>query len=92
MSRIYPAERLDLAWLRGDTVLKRVMGDFGSSTVQSDYRFTPLNEDSGEDISCRATLELQDLPDETRETTVPLNILCESCSPESCCPPDRPGP
>ncbi|XP_028260392.1 vascular cell adhesion protein 1b [Parambassis ranga] len=75
VSGIYPAERLDLAWLREDTVLKRVMGDFGSSTVQSDYRFTPMNEDSGEDISCRATLELQDLPDETRETTVPLNIL-----------------
>ncbi|XP_041791699.1 vascular cell adhesion protein 1b [Chelmon rostratus] len=77
VSDLYPTELLILTWLRGDTVLQSVVGDPGSSSVQSEYRVTFLNQDSGGNISCRATLDLQDLPaeDRTRETTVPLNLL-----------------
>ncbi|XP_076582975.1 vascular cell adhesion protein 1b isoform X1 [Chaetodon auriga] len=77
VSDVYPSELLTLTWLRGNTVLQSTVGDPGSSSVLSEYRFTPLNQDSGGNISCRATLDLRDLPaeDGTRETTVPLNPL-----------------
>lgn len=82
VSNVYPAELLTLTWLKGDTVLQSVSGRPGSRHVQSQYRFSPMKQDSGANISCRATLDLQDLPaeDRTRETTVPLNLLCESTS------------
>ncbi|CAJ1059535.1 Hypothetical predicted protein [Xyrichtys novacula] len=76
-SGVYPSELLTLTWLRGDHVLQSITGDPESSSVQSEYRFTPQDQDSGGTISCRATLDLQDLDpqDRTRETTVPLNPL-----------------
>lgn len=82
VSEVYPAELLTFTWIRGDVVLPSSVGNPVSSSVQSEYRFTPLNQDSGRNISCRATLELLNLPaeDRTRETTVPLNPLCESKS------------
>lgn len=77
VSDAYPAEQLSLTWFRGDTVLQSTIGDPGSSSAWSEYRFTPLNQDSGGSISCRATLELQDLPAENRTivTTISLNLL-----------------
>ncbi|XP_022071323.2 vascular cell adhesion protein 1b [Acanthochromis polyacanthus] len=77
VSDIHPSEYLDLTWLRGDTILQSSKGDAGSSSVQSDYRFMPLKQDSGVNITCRATLELLDLPAEntTTETTITLNPL-----------------
>ncbi|XP_045886504.1 vascular cell adhesion protein 1b [Micropterus dolomieu] len=77
VSQVYPAELLTFSWIRGDVVLPSSVGNPVSSSVQSEYRFTPLNQDSGRNISCRATLELLNLPaeDRTRETTVPLNPL-----------------
>ncbi|XP_010750681.2 vascular cell adhesion protein 1b [Larimichthys crocea] len=77
VSDVYPSEQLTLTWLRGDIVLKTSLGDPVSSLVKSEYRFTPLDQDSGGNISCRATLDLDNLPveDGTRETTIPLNLL-----------------
>ncbi|XP_041862703.1 vascular cell adhesion protein 1b [Melanotaenia boesemani] len=78
VSDLYPAEQVTLTWLRRGIVLHSITGDSESSSLQSEYRFTPQKEDSGGDISCRATLDLQDLlpaENSTRETTVPLNIL-----------------
>ncbi|XP_031735262.1 vascular cell adhesion protein 1b [Anarrhichthys ocellatus] len=77
VSDLYPAELLTLNWLRGDVVLQSIMEDPGSGSVWSEYRFTPLELDSGGNISCRATMDLQDLPaeDKTRVTTVLLNLL-----------------
>ncbi|KAK2835111.1 hypothetical protein Q5P01_015595 [Channa striata] len=77
MSDVYPAEMLTLTWFRGDKVLQSTVGEHKLSLVQSQYKFTPLNQDSGEDFGCRATLDLPDLPSENRnrETTVPLNLL-----------------
>ncbi|XP_059196704.1 vascular cell adhesion protein 1b [Centropristis striata] len=77
VSEVYPTELLTLSWLRGDAVLQSIMGDPGSGSVRSQYTFTPRDQDSGGNISCRATLDLQDLPpeDRTRETMVPLNLL-----------------
>uniref|UniRef100_A0A3P9MWV9 Vascular cell adhesion molecule 1b n=1 Tax=Poecilia reticulata TaxID=8081 RepID=A0A3P9MWV9_POERE len=68
--KLYPTGDLNLTWVRGDTVLNSTRGS-GSSSIQ----FLPLREDSGENITCRATLELPGLPwdDRTRETSTTLN-------------------
>ena len=83
MSGVYPAELLTLDWLRGDAVLQSVQGVSGSGWVQSEYRFVPVKQDFGAKVSCRATLDLQDLPaeDRTRQTSVLLNLLCECVCP-----------
>uniref|UniRef100_A0A3Q3F5W8 Vascular cell adhesion molecule 1 n=1 Tax=Kryptolebias marmoratus TaxID=37003 RepID=A0A3Q3F5W8_KRYMA len=75
VSDLYPAGDLSLTWLRGDTVLKRTMGQSESHLSQSELGLQ--NQDWREKITCRADLELEDLPPDnrTRETTVPLNIL-----------------
>ncbi|GAA6226276.1 vascular cell adhesion protein 1 [Lates japonicus] len=77
VSDLYPTELLNLTWFRGDRVLESTVGDPGSSSVRSEYRFTPQIQDSGANITCRATLDLPNLPAEnrTRETTSPLNVL-----------------
>ncbi|XP_073332407.1 vascular cell adhesion protein 1b [Pagrus major] len=77
VSDLYPTEQLSLTWLRGDEVLQSPAGDPGSSSVRSEYRFTPVDQDSGGIIICRATLDLQDLQPEnrTRETNVSLSLL-----------------
>ncbi|XP_040896994.1 vascular cell adhesion protein 1b [Toxotes jaculatrix] len=76
VSDLYPAEQLNLTWISGDRVLQSIVGDPGSSSVWSEYRFTPQNQDSGTNISCRATLNLPNLPidSRTRETTILLNV------------------
>ena len=76
VSGLFPDEhRLSFTWFRGDTVIQH---DDGPG--QSEYQFTPQEQDVGGNISCRATLDLKDLPaeDKTRETTVQLNVHCES--------------
>lgn len=80
VSDVYPAELLTLTWLRGDTVLQSTMGDPGSSSVQSRYQLQPEKRDSGAHMTCRATLDLQDLLPEERikESSITLNVLCES--------------
>lgn len=80
VSDVYPAERLTLTWLRGDAELQSIMGDSASSSVRSEHRFVPVKQDSGENITCRAELDLPELPAEvrSRETAAPLNPLCES--------------
>ncbi|CAF92862.1 unnamed protein product [Tetraodon nigroviridis] len=56
------------------------MGDPGSSSVRSRYQLLPEKQDSGALITCRATLDLQELPTEERikESNITLNVLCES--------------
>lgn len=80
VSDVYPAELLTLTWLRGDAVLQSTMGDPGSSSVRSRYQLLPEKQDSGALITCRATLDLQELPTEERikESNITLNVLCES--------------
>ena len=80
VSDLYPTEHLSLTWLRGDEVLQSSAGDPGSSSVRSEYRFTPVAQDSGGTIVCQATLDLQDLQsiNLTKQTNVSLNLLCES--------------
>ncbi|XP_074525295.1 vascular cell adhesion protein 1b [Halichoeres trimaculatus] len=77
VSEVYPPELLNLSWIRGDQVLQSIMGDPGSSSVQTEYRFIPQEQDSGGSLSCRAVLDLKDLPpqDHTRETRITLNPL-----------------
>ncbi|KAK2908241.1 vascular cell adhesion protein 1b [Channa argus] len=77
ISGLYPAEMLTLTWFRGDTILQSAVGEHRLRSVQNEYKFTPLNQDSGGHIGCRATLDLQELPPENRnrETTVQLNLL-----------------
>ncbi|KAM9848825.1 vascular cell adhesion protein 1b [Aulostomus maculatus] len=77
VSNIYPPELLTLDWLRGDTVVQSIVGDPGAGSVQSTYSFTSRREDSGANITCRATLDLPDLLAETRtrETAITLDPL-----------------
>ncbi|XP_076028041.1 vascular cell adhesion protein 1b [Genypterus blacodes] len=75
VSDLYPVELLTLDWLRGDDLMQ-TNSDFTptSTSVLVLYSFTPNTEDRGENITCRATLDLQGLAaeDRTRETSVPL--------------------
>ncbi|XP_053178137.1 vascular cell adhesion protein 1b [Scomber japonicus] len=73
---VYPPDRLTVLWLLGDRDLQDVQAESGSSWVRSTYTFTPLKNQTGSRITCRALLDL-DLPDEDRirETSVPLNLL-----------------
>ncbi|KAK5870403.1 hypothetical protein PBY51_025039 [Eleginops maclovinus] len=75
VSHVYPPERLTLIWLQGDTVRESIMGDPGATTLRSEYR--PQYGDWGRTLSCRATLDLEDLPteDRTQETEVLLDPL-----------------
>nr|XP_057928688.1 vascular cell adhesion protein 1b isoform X1 [Doryrhamphus excisus] len=77
VSDLYPAELITLDWLRGGMVLHSIVGDAGATSVQSTYRFTPLRAESGSRFTCRATLDLPELPplNRTRESTVILNLL-----------------
>uniref|UniRef100_A0A3B3XR89 Ig-like domain-containing protein n=1 Tax=Poecilia mexicana TaxID=48701 RepID=A0A3B3XR89_9TELE len=69
--KLYPTGDLNLTWVRGNTVLNSTRGSWSSS-----IQFLPLREDSGENITCRATLELPGLPWDvrTRETSTTLNV------------------
>ncbi|XP_042371809.1 vascular cell adhesion protein 1-like, partial [Plectropomus leopardus] len=77
VSEVYAAAPLTLSWLRADAVLQSIVGDAESGSVRSEFRFRPQERDFGGNISCRVTLDLQELPaeDRTRETSVPLNLL-----------------
>lgn len=90
---VYPAEQLNLTWLRGNTILQSTTGDAGSRSVWSEYKFTAESKDPGKNVSCRATLELKDLPahKRTKETTVQINVLCESEFTSKSCSPCNPG-
>uniref|UniRef100_A0A3Q4GC48 Vascular cell adhesion protein 1-like n=1 Tax=Neolamprologus brichardi TaxID=32507 RepID=A0A3Q4GC48_NEOBR len=77
---IYPDEEVNITWHSGNTILQTTVQDGESGAVQSDYNFTAENTDQGRNITCRVTLKLKDLPDNkrTRESAVPINVLCES--------------
>ncbi|KAI4872946.1 hypothetical protein NFI96_023629 [Prochilodus magdalenae] len=74
---VYPAEYMEVEWLRGGTVLHMQEGMSEMQIVHSQYTFIPQSEDDREQITCRASLTLPDLPPEqkTRETTVSMTIL-----------------
>ncbi|KAK5907830.1 hypothetical protein CesoFtcFv8_005640 [Champsocephalus esox] len=61
-----------LSWLQGGSVLQSTRG-----TERSEYWFKPQEQDRGQSLICRATLDLKDLPteDQTRETEVLLDPL-----------------
>ncbi|KAM4629709.1 vascular cell adhesion protein 1b isoform 2-T2 [Polymixia lowei] len=77
VDRIYPTELLTIDWLRGDRVVHSQAGEVGAESVLSTYTFTPSRHETGDNITCRAWLDLQELPleERMRETTVPLTIL-----------------
>ncbi|XP_060934026.1 vascular cell adhesion protein 1b [Limanda limanda] len=77
VSDLHPSELLTLTWFHGDRAVQSVVGEPGSSSVWSEYRFTPQDQDSGANLSCRATLDLLRLPPQirTRETRICLHLL-----------------
>lgn len=79
VSGVYPAELITLTLIKGDAVLQSTTGEPGTSLVQSRYLLQPEKGDTGAQITCRATLDLQDLLFEERikESSVTLNVLCE---------------
>uniref|UniRef100_H2TGZ5 Ig-like domain-containing protein n=1 Tax=Takifugu rubripes TaxID=31033 RepID=H2TGZ5_TAKRU len=77
VSGVYPAELITLTLIKGDAVLQSTTGEPGTSLVQSRYLLQPEKGDTGAQITCRATLDLQDLLFEERikESSVTLNVL-----------------
>ncbi|XP_061894328.1 vascular cell adhesion protein 1b [Entelurus aequoreus] len=77
VSDLYPAELITLDWLRGGAALQSIVGDAGATSVRSTYRFTPQRAESESRFTCRATLDLPELPplNRTRESSVQLNLL-----------------
>ncbi|XP_061680088.1 vascular cell adhesion protein 1b isoform X3 [Syngnathoides biaculeatus] len=71
---LYPAEMLTLDWLRGEQVLRSVAGEAGATAVRSTYGFTPRRAESGQNLTCRATLELRDLMPRERTRLVHARI------------------
>lgn len=76
---VHPAQLLSLTWLQGGAVVQGTPAS-GSDPVESQYYFLPAGRDSGATVSCRATLELQQLPADTRtrEASMVLRPLSES--------------
>lgn len=81
VSDVYPAELITLTLIKGDAVLQRTAGEPGTSLVRSRYRLQPEKGDTGAQITCRATLDLQDLlfDERIKESSITLDVLCE-CS------------
>lgn len=76
---LYPAEALTLDWLRGGQVVRSVAGEAGAGAVRAAYTFSPGRGPAGENLTCRATLDLHDLPPEerTRQTVARLHVTCK---------------
>ncbi|XP_075901672.1 vascular cell adhesion protein 1b isoform X2 [Nelusetta ayraudi] len=75
---VHPAQLLSLTWLQGGAEVQGTPAS-GSDPVQSQYHFLPAGGDSGATISCRATLELQQLPADTR--TREASMVLQPLSP-----------
>ncbi|XP_062868889.1 vascular cell adhesion protein 1b [Trichomycterus rosablanca] len=77
VSDIYPAEYMEVNWLRGDKVVETKEGKPDMESIQSDYTFTPQSDDDGQQITCRASLALSGLASEksSRETNVSMVLL-----------------
>ncbi|XP_057698292.1 vascular cell adhesion protein 1b [Corythoichthys intestinalis] len=73
---VYPTEMLTLDWLRGDQVLSSIAGEAGVQSVRLEYRFVPRREDSGQNLTCRATLNLPDLDpaERTRQSHAHIHV------------------
>ncbi|XP_028971424.2 vascular cell adhesion protein 1 isoform X2 [Esox lucius] len=75
---VYPADRLKVQWLLGDKVLKDnkavnpvVKGE--AQTVTSVLKYKPTAQDHGQNVTCRATLDIKTEP-ETRETVASITV------------------
>uniref|UniRef100_A0AAY5KX02 Ig-like domain-containing protein n=1 Tax=Esox lucius TaxID=8010 RepID=A0AAY5KX02_ESOLU len=78
---VYPADRLKVQWLLGDKVLKDnkavnpvVKGE--AQTVTSVLKYKPTAQDHGQNVTCRATLDIKTEP-ETRETVASITVQCK---------------
>lgn len=74
VSSVYPSEFLEVQWLYGDRVLKT---DEGKLSIP--YVFTPSSENDGKAITCRATLDVEGIPQDemTKETSEIMKVLCK---------------
>ncbi|XP_077450862.1 vascular cell adhesion protein 1-like isoform X2 [Stigmatopora argus] len=73
---VYPAEMLTLDWLRGGRVLSGVVGEAGARFLRANYSWAPRREESGQNLTCRATLRLPGLAPErgVRESRVQIGV------------------
>uniref|UniRef100_A0AAY5KAS5 Ig-like domain-containing protein n=1 Tax=Esox lucius TaxID=8010 RepID=A0AAY5KAS5_ESOLU len=78
---VYPADRLKVQWLLGDKVLKDdkalnpvIKGE--AQTVTSVLKYKPTAQDHGQNVTCRATLDIKNEP-ETRETVASITVQCK---------------
>ncbi|KAJ8011179.1 hypothetical protein DPEC_G00055480 [Dallia pectoralis] len=74
---VYPADHLTVQWLLGDTVLKEDKDletvDGEVQTVTSVFKYQPRAQDHGQNITCRATLNIRS-EQETRLAVASMRI------------------
>ncbi|XP_077574117.1 vascular cell adhesion protein 1b isoform X2 [Stigmatopora nigra] len=58
---VYPAEMSTLDWLRGGRVLSGIVGEAGATFLRANFSWAPRREESGQNLTCRATLRLPGL-------------------------------
>ncbi|XP_051980368.1 vascular cell adhesion protein 1-like [Xyrauchen texanus] len=77
VSSVYPSEYLEVELLYGDNVLKGKKVESGKDSLSYSYTFVPSSEDDGKAITCRASLDVEDIPtnEMTKETSGLMRVL-----------------
>uniref|UniRef100_A0A8C7JB34 Ig-like domain-containing protein n=1 Tax=Oncorhynchus kisutch TaxID=8019 RepID=A0A8C7JB34_ONCKI len=70
---VYPAKRLIIEWLLGDEVLLKQDEHLEVQTVTSVLKYRPTAQNNGQNVTCRATLDIG-IDKRTRETVASMNI------------------
>lgn len=76
---MYPLEKFQIKWLRGDKTIHEEEPDVKNfdhvQNYSSVFNYTPSVDDLGKNISCQATLDLNDLYNQERTTTAECKLL-----------------
>uniref|UniRef100_W5LVI7 Vascular cell adhesion molecule 1b n=1 Tax=Lepisosteus oculatus TaxID=7918 RepID=W5LVI7_LEPOC len=75
---VYPAEKMEIQWLFGENVISTDYGIHSPAThtVTLIHTFKPTAGDDGKQVTCRAHLEVEGLPEDqaTKETVATLQL------------------
>ncbi|XP_065101158.1 vascular cell adhesion protein 1b isoform X4 [Paramisgurnus dabryanus] len=78
VSHVYPSEYLEVKLLYEDKVLVSKEGEEdGTDSLKISHTFQPSSEDDGKEITCRASLNVEDIPhdERTKKTSGHLRVL-----------------
>ncbi|MBN3293696.1 VCAM1 protein, partial [Polypterus senegalus] len=72
---VYPASSMEIQWLEGETILESHRGRGAVvQNVTSCYKWAPKAEDSMKQVSCRAVLHVDGIPEEQRSRLAVADI------------------